>query len=259
MSVSAEVSQARVQVRDGEIHLLRGGAGEPLLYLHGGGGAGRWGPVHQSLSAGFDVIAPDHPGFGLSDVMDELDRIDDLVYHYLGLLDLLGLDRLHLAGISFGGWLAAELAVHSPRRFASLVLAAPAGLRLPGHPIKDIFLMTPKERMGALYHDPSLIPETDPADAAAAFQSYKDMTALARFGWAPFMADPKLERRLYRVTARTCVIAAEHDAVVPRVHCERYAEAIVGAKLRVLEGCGHAMDSEAPDAYAAAIATFLSA
>jgi pimeloyl-ACP methyl ester carboxylesterase len=54
------------------------------------------------------------------------------------------------------------------------------------------------------------------------------------------------------------VIAAEHDAVVPRAHCERYAGAIAGAQLLVLHGSGHAMDGEAPDAFAAAITGFLS-
>ena len=40
--------------------------------------------------------------------------MDDLVYHYLDLLDALGLDRPHVVGASFGGWIAAELAV-TPR------------------------------------------------------------------------------------------------------------------------------------------------
>lgn len=241
------------------MHLLRGGTGEPLLYLHGIGETGRWNPVHEALSRRFDLIAPDHPGFGYTDVMDDLDSIDDLVYHYLDLLDGLGLrEGVHLVGLSFGGWLAAELAVHSPGRFASAVLAAPLGLWLPGCLVTDIFLMTPKQRMRALYHDPARMPPpADPADAAAAFQAYKDMAGLARFGWTPFMADPKLERRLHRVTARTCVIAAEHDAVVPLAHCQRYAGAIAGARLRVLDGSGHAMDSEAPDALAGAITGFL--
>jgi pimeloyl-ACP methyl ester carboxylesterase len=249
-----------LQTRNGEVHLLRGGTGEPVLYLHGIGEAGGWNAVHEALSRRFDLIAPDHPGFGHTDVMDDLDSVDDLVYHYLDLLDRLGLrDGVHLVGFSFGGWLAAELAVHSPERFASVVLAAPLGLWLPGCLVTDIFLMTPKQRMQALYHDPvRMPPPADPADADAQFQSYKDLSALARFGWTPFMADPKLERRLYRVTARTRVIAAEHDAVVPRAHCERYAGAIAGAQLLVLHGSGHAMDGEAPDAFAAAITGFLS-
>jgi len=37
--------------------------------------------------------------------------MDDLAYHYLDVMDALGLERPHVVGASFGGWLAAELAV----------------------------------------------------------------------------------------------------------------------------------------------------
>lgn len=257
---TATHEDAQLGTREGVVHLLRGGAGQPLLYLHGiGAPPGYWNAVHEGLSKGFDVVAPDHPGFGFSDVMDDLDHVDDLVYHYLDLLDRLGLTSgVHLAGVSFGGWLAAELAVHSPDRFASLVLAAPVGIRIPGHLPTDIFLMTAKQQARALFHDPAKIPETDPADAVTAFQSYKNLTAVARFGWVPFLSDPKLERRLYRVKARTLVIAAEHDAVVPREITDRYAQAISGAELATLGGAGHALDAEAPDALGEAITGFIS-
>jgi pimeloyl-ACP methyl ester carboxylesterase len=257
---AATHSEQQLDTREGAVHLLRGGAGDPVLYLHGvGAEPGYWNAVHQGLSENFDVIAPDHPGFGFSDVMDDLDHIDDLVYHYLDLLDRLDLrENVHLVGISFGGWLAAELAVHSPDRFASLVLAAPLGIRIPGHLPTDIFLMTPKQRARALFHDPAKIPEADPSDPVKAFQTYKDLTGLARFGWVPFLSDPKLERRLYRVKARTLVLAAEHDAVVPKAITGRYAEAVDQAELRVLAGAGHALDAEAPEAFAAAVTEFLS-
>jgi len=250
----------QLDTHEGAVHLLRGGAGEPVLYLHGiGAPPGHWNAVHDGLSRQFDLIAPDHPGFGFSDVMDDLDDIDDLVYHYLDLLDRLDLrQNVHLVGVSFGGWLAAELAAHSPDRFASLVLAAPVGIRIPGHLATDIFLMTAKQRDQTLFHDPAQIPEVDPADAVAAFQTYKDLTGLARFGWVPFLSDPKLERRLYRVTARTLVLAAEHDAVVPRAVTDRYAAAIAGAGLKVLPGTGHALDAEVPAAFTGAVTEFLS-
>lgn len=259
-SITATHDEGTLETREGAVHLLRGGTGEPVLYLHGIGAApGYWNAVHEGLSRRFDLIAADHPGFGYSDVMDDLDHVDDLVYHYLDLLDRLGLrQNVHLVGVSFGGWLAAELAVHSPDRFASLVLAAPVGLRIPGHLATDIFLMTPKQRAQALFHDPAKVPAADPADAVAAFQTYKDLTGLARFGWVPFLSDPKLERRLCRVTARTLVLAAEHDAVVPPAITDRYAAAIDGAELRVLPGTGHALDAEAPEAFASAVIEFIS-
>jgi hypothetical protein len=54
---------------------------------------------------------------------------------------------------------AAELAVQSPDRFASLVLAAPVGLRIPGQLASDIFLMTPEQRSRTLFHDRRLLIE----------------------------------------------------------------------------------------------------
>ena len=46
------------------IRLMRGGSGPPLLFLHGGGGIGIWLPSMARLAKTFDVIAPEHPGFG---------------------------------------------------------------------------------------------------------------------------------------------------------------------------------------------------
>jgi pimeloyl-ACP methyl ester carboxylesterase len=248
-----------LKTREGEVHVLHGGSGEPVLYLHGIGEAGYWNSFHEALNRSFELYAPDHPGFGFTDVMDDLDHIDDLVYHTLDLLDHLGLRRnVHLVGHSFGGWVAAELAVHSPDRFASLVLAAPFGLRIAGSLPTDIFLMTDKERARVLFHNPDLVRELDLTNTHVQYQNYKDLSGLARFAWVPFFNDPKLERRLYRVTARTLVLAAEHDAVLPRVHCERYASAISGAELKVIKDAGHALDHEAPEALSTEVIKFLS-
>ena len=45
----------------------------------------------------------------------------------LGLLDALGLDRVHLAGESLGGWLAVKFAAHHPERLHTVILSAPGG------------------------------------------------------------------------------------------------------------------------------------
>ncbi len=95
-----------------KIRIMRGGQGAPLLYLHGALGVAAWMPFMERLSQRFDVIVPDHPGFGASDTPDWLDNIGDLAYFYLDF------DRsssastgVHLVGASLGGWIAAEIAV----------------------------------------------------------------------------------------------------------------------------------------------------
>src|SRR3979490_1377366 len=102
---------SNITVRDCNIALMRGGSGPPLVFLHGAGGASAWLPCMGALTEKFDVIVPEHPGFGASDTPDWLDTIHDLAYFYLDVLADLDLDRVHLVGVSLGGWIAAELAV----------------------------------------------------------------------------------------------------------------------------------------------------
>ncbi len=250
-----------VEVPGGRVHMFRAGGGEPLLFLHAAGGAGMWLDFHRLLAeGGFDVIAPDHPGFGKSDDFPEVEAMDDLVYHYLDVLDALGLARAHVVGASFGGWVAAELAVAAPHRAGSLVLLSAAGLRLPEHPVPDIFLMPPAELAATLFHDP---PPAPPASAAAApdvdaiLAAYRDATALARFSWVPFLSNPKLERRLRRVTAPTLVVAPSDDRLIPVAHARRYASRIPGARFAEVPDCGHAMYFERPAEFADAVLGFL--
>jgi pimeloyl-ACP methyl ester carboxylesterase len=255
-----------LELAGGRVHLLRGGAGEPVLFLHAAGGAGAWLPFHAQLAgAGFEVIAPDHPGFGQSDDFPEVEAIDDLVYHYLDVLDGLGLDRPHVVGASFGGWIAAEVAVHSPHLIGSLTLLSAAGLRLPGHPVADVFLMPPAKLAAALFHDPLLVPPPASAppppgaapDLDAIIAAYREATSLARFSWAPYLSDPKLERRLGRITAPTLVVAPSDDRLIPVAHARRYAALIGGADYAEVAECGHAMHVERPAEFAALVASFL--
>ena len=257
-----------LELAGGRVRLLRGGAGEPVLFLHAAGGAGAWLPFHSRLAgAGFEVIAPDHPGFGKSDDFPEVEAIDDLVYHYLDVLDLLGFGlvpgagaaRPHVVGASFGGWIAAELAVHSPHLIGSLTLLSAAGLRLPDHPVADVFLMSPAKLAAALFHDPPPAPSPPGAapDLDAVIAAYREATSLARFSWVPYLSDPKLERRLGRITAPTLVVAPSDDRLIPVAHARRYAALIGGADYAEVAECGHAMHVERPAEFAALVASFL--
>src|SRR5215470_10542621 len=107
----AEQTTSMVTVRGCNVGLMRGGAGQPLVILHGASGAGTWLPFMRSLADSYDVIVPEHPGFGVSDTPDWLDTIHDLAYFYLDFLAALDLDRVHLVGVSLGGWIAAEIAI----------------------------------------------------------------------------------------------------------------------------------------------------
>ncbi|HXT94411.1 MAG TPA: alpha/beta hydrolase [Trebonia sp.] len=255
-----QVTEEFLELAGGRVHLLRGGTGEPVLFLHAAGGAGTWLPFHGGIAAaGFEVIAPDHPGFGKSDEFPEEDSIDDLVFHYLDVLDALGLEKPHVVGASFGGWIAAELAVYAPHRIGSLTLLSAAGLRLPEHPVADLFLMPPAKIAATVFHNPPpAAPAPDgPPDLDAIIAAYREATALARFSWVPFFNDPKLERRLRRISAPTLVVAPSDDRLIPVEHAKRYAERISGATYAEVPDCGHAMYFEKPEEFAAVVTRHL--
>ncbi len=251
-----------LELPGGRVHLFRGGDGEPVLFLHAAGGAGEWNEFHGLLAgAGFEVLAPDHPGFGKTGDFPEVEAVDDLVYHYLDVMDALGLRRPHVVGASFGGWIAAELAVVAPERIGSLVLLSAAGLRLPDNPVPDIFIMTPAQLVATLFQNPPPPPpapaEGAPPDFDAILAAYRDASALARFCWAPYMCDPKLERRLHRIKAPTLVVAPTHDRLIPVAHARRYASLIPSALLTEVADCGHAMYFERPGEFAEITTAFL--
>jgi pimeloyl-ACP methyl ester carboxylesterase len=166
-----------------------------------------------------------------------------------------------VVGASLGGWIAAELAVHSPHRVERLVLMSPAGLRIPEAPPGDLFATPVADLIPMLFHDPSVAEGLFPAEPSVddIIRAYHNSTAFARYAWKPFLNDPKLERRLYRITAPTLVLWPDDDKVIPRAHAERYAERIADARLEVVEDCGHAMYGEKPEEFTSALIAFVSA
>ena len=140
----SDAKESTATVAGCKIDVMRGGKGDPLLFLHGAGGVGIWLPFFEKLSEHFDVIVPEHPGFGRSDTPEWLDHVSDLANFYLEFIDKLGLKGIHLVGNSLGGWIAADLAVRNTTPLRTLTLLAPAGIHVPGVPPGDIFLWTPE-------------------------------------------------------------------------------------------------------------------
>jgi pimeloyl-ACP methyl ester carboxylesterase len=236
----------------------RKGDGPATVYLHGAGLTRMWLPFYEGLAQSLDLIAPEHPGYGETAMPEWLDGFDDLVIHYDALLDALGLERVHLVGYSLGGWIAAELAVFYPRRFESLSLITPIGLRIPGKPLADVFTMDPETLFMTLFNDPSnaaqILPDFESLEEIE--HQFGEAATLARIAWNPRF-DPKLERRLERISCPTLVVRAENDRLVPNEMAERYAEVISGARIETVPGTGHALIVEQPQQTADVVSAFI--
>lgn len=248
-----------VDVRGLRIHLRELGSGPPLLWLHGAGGAGPWRPWLDALAERFRVIVPDHPGFGASDEAEWLEGFDDLVYHYLDLLATLGLSRVQVVGHSLGGWIAAELAVAHPEVVERLVLVDPIGLRHLERPVTDLFALTEAQSTRLVYHDPALADAelANESTAEMIMQRIKNQTTFARLSWNPYLYNPHLRRRLYRITMPTLLVWGRHDRVLPLETAELWTTGIPQARLAVVEECGHAPQREQPQELVRLVTEFL--
>ena len=248
-----------ISMRGRDIRLLRAGDGQPLLFLHDSW-TYCWLPIHDRLAARYHVVLPIHPGFAGSSGFDELDRMEDLVFHYLNSLEVLGFEQPILMGASLGGWLATEFAIRYAGMLRALILVDALGLRVPGAPTTDVFRLDVERMRAALFADATaplahdLVPHTPPREAIEAM--LKARQVLARFAWQ-FPDNPRLAGYLYRVKCPTLIVWGERDGVVPVSHGQVYQRAIVDAALAVLPACGHLPHVEQPEAVANTVLNYL--
>lgn len=118
----------QVDVKGVNTRVLRAGRGEAVVFLHGISGHFEcFVPVVKAHAERYEVHALDMLGHGYTDTIAEPLTVDRLAQHVVDYLDVAGLDKVHLVGLSLGGWTAAWIAAHFPERIRSTVLIAAAG------------------------------------------------------------------------------------------------------------------------------------
>jgi pimeloyl-ACP methyl ester carboxylesterase len=244
-----------ITVRGRRIRVLRGGSGPALLYLHDTF-CYTWYPVHDRLAQRYEVIFPLHPGCAGSEGLEDIDSMEDLLFHYLDVCETLQLHRPVLLGASLGGWLAAEWAVRYADRLGGLILVDALGLRVPEAPATDILRLDAAQTRAAVFATPTsdlahaVVPDTPSPEALPAFLQARQ--TLARFAWQ-FPDNPKLARYLYRVRLPTLIVWGQNDGVVSPAHGQAYRDGIAGAELVIIPACGHLPQVEQPEAFLQAV------
>jgi len=230
-----------VEIDGCRTHYRRAGKGAPLVFLHGASGAPVVLPFMEKLATRFDVLVPDHPGYGQSDEPEWLENIHDVAYFYLDFLGALRLDKAVIVGSSMGGWMAMEMAVRNTSRIASLVLVSPAGIRADGAEPADIFLLSPEDTVRCLFHDPKFaearlaIPETPESIDL----SLKNRHTTARLAWEPRLHDPMLPKWLHRIDVPVSIVWGAQDRILPVGIAHELKRLLPKAELKIYEGCGH--------------------
>jgi pimeloyl-ACP methyl ester carboxylesterase len=241
------------------VSVRRGGAGEPLLFLHGAGGGNRWLPFMEALSQNFEVIVPEHPGFGGSETPAWLDNVGDLAYFYLDFIEHLGLQKVHLVGTSLGGWIAAELAVRNQSRLQTVTLVAAAGIHVAGVQNGDIFLWSRQELARNLFYNQELAEamlREEPSPEEIELQM-KNRLTMAKLAWQPRMHNPHLVKWLHRITVPTLIVWGAEDKVISAQCGPAFRDLIPNARLEVLPQCGHLPQIEKKMEFVSVATSFL--
>jgi pimeloyl-ACP methyl ester carboxylesterase len=218
----------------------------PFLLLHGGGGPATMRGFADLLAERTHsrVLIPIHPGFEATIRLAGLASVRDLAAAYIALLDELDLADVTVIGNSFGGWVAAEMALLNSPRLSSAVIVDGVGIEVDAHPMTNVSGLAPGDLAKLSFHDPAKAPRPPtpstgpgPSPNIAALIAYTGLT----------MSDPTLAERLAGVDLPVHVIWGESDGIVDPDYGRAYAEAIQGSVFTLLPRTGHLPQVETPE------------
>jgi proline-specific peptidase len=277
-------------VPGGRVWFTRLGEGDatPLLMLHGGPGCGHdyIAQLGQALAADRPVVLYDQLGCGRSERPDDtsLWTIERFAAEVDAVRDALGLDRIHLFGQSWGGWLAIEYVTRGATGVERLVLAStsasirestdclPALIEALPEPHRTV-LIDGDERgerdapeygaaVAAFYGRHACRLEPWPSSLLATIANMEGNAALlTMFGDAEFAVTGPLRTwdrtaDLGRIEAPTLITVGRHDQI-PLSCAETLSAGIPDSRIVVIEQSGHVSHLEEPEAYLAAVRGFL--
>jgi pimeloyl-ACP methyl ester carboxylesterase len=265
MIETSTIREQQVTLSHGPTRYLEAGTGYPTILLHAsqyhsGGHEFRFniGP----LSSSFRVLAPDFVGWGPGGRLQQPYSFAYLVDFVREFQDALGLEKTNIVGQSMGGWVAGLFAYESPERVNKLVLACSGGLNLDAHGMGD---RTPPSRekirkyMEAGVHAEGADVEALTNEADGLVNTPGLPEALNRV--YAHMGDPEtreryqLARRLDKIKVPTLVVIGANDGSVPRWR-EQHTR-IPNSQFLVIEGAGHRLSTEKPEAFNQAVGDFL--
>lgn len=254
---------------------LTAGSGEDVVFLHGTSGHleafVRTLPAHAQRYRCHAIDMLGHGYTGKPDVPYEIPRY---VEHLVAYLDAQGIGRAHLVGESLGGWVAAWLASEQPERVATLQLVASGGTKADPAVMERIKRSTEeavrtddvgltRKRLELLMHDPANV--TDEL-VAVRHAIYHQPEFVANLHNLLCLQDMETRQRnllrpdrLGRITAPTLVVWGRQNPFGEVPEAQALTDAIPGARLELLDGCGHWPQHEQVERYTALSLGFLGA
>ncbi|MEA2322731.1 MAG: 3-oxoadipate enol-lactonase [Solirubrobacteraceae bacterium] len=236
-------------------HRIDGREDAPVLLLSNSLGSTMemWDPQVQRLSDDFRIVRYDTRGHGAAPVPPGPYGLDDLGGDVLALMDRLGLDRVHFAGLSLGGMLGMWMGLNAPERLDRLALLCTSAMLSQDHDWAARAALVRAEGTEAVADavvERWFTPAFREANPEVNARMRAMIAATPSEGYAGCCG--AIERmdflaELRNVRAPTLVIAGADDPATPPRHAEKMAELIPGARLEVVEQAAHLANFEQPE------------
>lgn len=260
-----------VSVRGIHTNVLSAGAGDPVVLLHGSGPGvsafANWRLTMPALAGQNRVIAFDQPGFGFTERPAGAQyTVEGWTDHVLGVLDELGLERVHLVGNSFGGAIALRFATEHPDRVRRLVLMGSVGVPFEiTKALDDVWGYEPtpgamREIMKVFAFDSSLLTDElatireHAATRPGVQEAYASMFPAPRQRWIDAMAVP--ESRIRALPHETLLVHGRDDQVIPLAASLALCRLIDRVRLHIFGRCGHWVQIEQASRFNALLTSF---
>jgi len=248
------------------------GTGEPLILINGlAFPMDLWFAQIAELSRYFRVIALDNRGIGRSDKPDEEYSIAQMASDTVGLLQTLGIEKAHVAGLSMGGFIAQEIALSYPSMVHKLILIATglggvASLSLgkpfwdtvqkaiSGKSVQEIYRidLTLMAAPGFAERLPKILDRA----VALRLKNPQPLHGFLRQQGACNAFDSN--NRAHNISQPTLIILGKDDPLFPFVLADDFRRAMPAAGMIVYEDCGHAILLEKAEVLSRDIREFLS-
>ena len=253
-----------------EIFYEERGTGEPLLLIAGFAcDHTYWSKVIPLLASQYRVIVFDNRGVGRTSAPNTPYSIRQMAGDAAGLLDAIGLSRVHVAGHSMGGQIAQELALAHPERVQTLtLLASCAKVDERGKAIIEAWGELPRlvDAVTSLRLSFPWIYTSDFYAKPGAIELLIEEVLANPFPPSPLgiyhqsraIMSCDISPRLDGIRCPTLAVVGKEDILLPVAMSEQLVRGIRGAELVVLDNPGHGLLIESPETAAAAMLDFLS-
>ncbi|MFB9533695.1 alpha/beta fold hydrolase [Nonomuraea roseola] len=252
-----------------QLYTRSAGTGVPVVLLHAFPlSSAMWLAQREGLSASCQVITPDLRGFGGSRLGDDEPSIDLMADDVAALLDHEGIERAVVGGQSMGGYVTMAFCRRHPDRVAGVILAdtkASQDTEQARENRERIARQVLADGTGVLVEEvlPGLLGQTTKERRAMVFGRVRGLVQSAPPGavaWAQraMAGRPDSFDTLAALKAPVLVIVGEEDQLTTRDDAEAMLRAVPDGRLTVVERAGHLSAVEQPEAFNAAVASFIS-